>query len=66
VLGLIDGHLLIDSMFRVWVLRIDFPSGSAFHQGQFVRPVAVNFVGGREDEYRLGTVESGRFQQDQW
>ena len=58
----IDRHVLADAV-RVGVVRVDLPSRLELPQRERVRQVAVDLVGRREDEHRLGGVDPRGFEQ---
>src|SRR5687767_6067923 len=61
VLRMINAHRLVDAI-AVLMLVIDLPSFLLLDQRQAVRRVTVDFVGGGEDERRMGKVVSREFE----
>ena len=62
--GLVNAHRLVDAD-RVGMVWVNFPAGFQFLQRQDVGQIPVDFVGGSEDENRIGAILSGCFQQNQ-
>ena len=60
----IDGHCFWDSSLGVGVVPIEFPSSLKFDERQRVWRIAVNLVGGHEDENSLRSKATRGFQQD--
>lgn len=55
--AVVDGHGLSDAV-GVFVVGGDFPAGLLLDEGKGIGAVAVDFIGGREEEYSLGRVEA--------
>lgn len=61
----VQTHGLVDTVFVPGVGAVQFPAGVPFHQRKPVRGVAVDLIGGSEDEGRLRAVLACGFQQYQ-
>ncbi len=61
--GIVEAHLFGNAVFEPLVAPVDLPALVQLDQRETVRCVSVDLVGGREDERRLGSVESGRLEE---
>jgi hypothetical protein len=62
--AVVDRHRLVDAEFREGMRGIELPSRVLLDQGQHVGGVAIDLVGGGEDEDGIGTMPPCRFQQN--
>src|ERR1700756_2199653 len=61
---LVNRHSLRNSRGRVWVARVEIPTGILLDQRQRVWPISIYFVRRHVDENRVRRITSRRLQQN--